>query len=228
MLRLFGGGATLSLAAIVGLLIDSSAVPHPMAIPILAVALIGCSIGWFMTWQLEKALPPIESQAGSEGDHSPGLNANHNGYGDIVVTQTTHYGHQPQEDPLNSHRGEPLLSISSENLVGFYKHLTSMQADRNVKSFLGKLHREGGTVHNVACLGENRALVTLKDEGRPEISLEFGPGWMERLEELSRGDPIVAIGRLHEVDLNGVRLTDCEIDDLTPRTVLGELGVGSG
>jgi hypothetical protein len=205
------------LATTIVAILTTSGHPSWILIGVLAVALGGAIVGWFLTRPSGEDArakgEPLALATSTTGDNSPAVSASHSGAGDIHIDQSTHHHAEAERAAQRSYRGERLLSKSAKQLMAYYDEHTSLQADRLVAPFLGKPLLVEGSVKNVSDLGEDGVLVLLQDDEGRWLSGGFADSWRDRLAEVDLDAHLSFMGLLRKVGGRTIDLIECELPD---------------
>jgi len=127
----------------------------------------------------------------------------------LSTLQTTS---SPQQSPP-SVQNRSFINVSPDYLIQILRDHTDVQGQKLLQQYMGEWMKIEGTVANVASVsGSAIVILNVHNSIRPPFSfgLAFNKDWFDRASSLTIGDRIVVIGRLYEIDLASLRLTDCE------------------
>jgi hypothetical protein len=110
-------------------------------------------------------------------------------------------------------------SITPEYLLGLFEGHTSIQARKLIEPFIGKWLKISGNLDEVMSPSPNIAQVTFSDRGfqgkLASVYMYFRTkALIDRLATMRRGDSVVVIGEIRNVNSSHVELEDCELEGL--------------
>lgn len=110
-----------------------------------------------------------------------------------------------------------IVNVNPDYLVGFFRQHTTAQAQQLAAVYMGKWMNLSGSVRNVIPLGEDKSrrilvhINTNRDDFLIVTAAFTEPRWMDRASTLRRGDRIIVLGKIRDIDSLRMTLYDCEL-----------------